>query len=212
MAGSILRSLLWRSVARGFDSLESKRTSQYPDDRETEQPTPEQTLIEAGFRPRTAALLVGINRWLFAFTIVVSGAALIWIGVHLWPDLDAEAWQQWADDNPAFFAPLDAGSTVGIVPDLHGHMGLLIRKLPQGVEVERHLWFPFDEVPVGLVVAPEAAERWLRLDYDDASFWREWEAIAEGDGVQLYEHLRGGSARNEGYRTFLARLRSAGAE
>lgn len=215
MLGTTLPTLCRRSSTRVLHTVDSKRTSQYPDadaaDEEAAE-TPEQTLIEAGFRPTTAAVLAGVNRWLFLFTVLVSGAALLWIGVHLWPDLDAAAWQEWADANPAFFAPLDNGSTIGIVPDLHAHVGVLITKEDDGLVVERRLWFPFDDVPIGLVVAPEAAESWLRLAYDSPDFWRRWQAIADDGGVHLYENLRRGSPHAEGYRAFVARLRSAGVE
>ena len=165
-----------------------------------------QALVDAGFSPLTATIIASVNRWLFPFTILVTGAALLWIGVHLWPDLDAETWQAWVDDNPGFFAPLDAGATVGIVPDFHSHMGLLIRKEREGISVERHLWIDFDRVPVGLVVTPEAAERLMGLDFDDARFWSDWQAIAEDPGIHVYQHLRRGSPYAKGYRDFVAQL------
>jgi len=185
-----------------------KRDSQYP----KEEVTAEEALLDAGFAPRTASILASANRWLFPFTITVSIVALLWIGFHLWPDLDAAAWQQWADENAGFFAPLSDGSTVGILPEVHGHMGLLLTKGPAGIEVERRLWFPFDEVPVGLVVVPEAAELWLGLDFDDPSFWSDWQEIAEHQGINLYQHLRRGSPRAPGYRAFIAQLHEAGAD
>jgi hypothetical protein len=172
----------------------------------------EEAFLDAGFTPKAAGLLATANRWLFPFTVVVCLAALVWIGMHLWPDLDTASWQQWVDRNAAFFSPLDEGSTIGVLPELHSHMGLLIRKGARGLTVERRFWFPFDEVPVGLVVAPEAAERWLALDYGDERFWDDWQAIAEDGGIHVYQHLRRGSAGAAGYRAFVARLHSAGVE
>lgn len=168
-----------------------------------------QALIDAGFAPLTAAVLTRVNRWLFPFTILVTGTALLWIGVHLWPDLDADTWQVWVDDNAGFFAPLDVGATIGIVPDFHSHMGLLIRKERESIAVERHLWIDFDAVPVGLVVTPEAAELLLQLDFDAPRFWDEWQAIAEDPGIHVYQHLSRGSPHSPGYRAFVSRLSGA---
>jgi hypothetical protein len=167
----------------------------------------ESGLTKAGFTGRNAHVLATLNWWIFPCTLIVTVVTLVWIGVHLWPDLDAERWQVWADENTEFFSALDTGATLAIVPELHSHAGLLIRKAPGGVEVERHLWFPFDDVPVGLVIPPEVVDQLLRLHYGDKDFWGQWEALVMEEGISTYQHLGRGSEPTNGYDAFLARLR-----
>ena len=167
----------------------------------------ERALIEAGFSEKHARVLATLNWWIFPFTIFVTVVTLIWVGVHLWPDLDVEHWQVWADENPGFFAPLDTGATLAVLPELHSRAGLLVRKTSEGIEVERHFWFPFDEVPVGLVVAPEVADQVLHLHYGDETFWSQWDALADEHGISLYQHLGQASEFRKGYNAFLAQLR-----
>ena len=166
----------------------------------------ELALIAAGYTGRSAHALATMNWWVVPFTIVVAVATLVWVGVHLWPDLDADRWQAWADENPAFFAPLDVGSTIAIVPELHSHAGLLVKKTPVGIEVERHLWFPFDDVPVGLIIAPEVADQVSHLQYGEENFWSQWDALAVEHRISVYQHLRQGAESADGYDAFLARF------
>jgi hypothetical protein len=171
----------------------------------------EKALLEANFSERHARLLAILNWWIFPFTVFVTLMALIWVGLHLWPDLDVARWEAWAEKNVEFFAPLDSGATVAIIPELHSHAGLLIRKTGEGIDVERHFWFPFEEVPVGLVVAPEVADQVLELRFGDEDFWRQWATLAEDRGISLYQHLGQRSEHRAGYEAFLAQMRrSAG--
>jgi hypothetical protein len=169
----------------------------------------EKALLEANFSERHARLLAILNWWIFPFTVFVTIVTLIWVGVHLWPDLDVERWEVWAQSNVEFFAPLDPGATVAIIPELHSHAGLLIRKTSEGIEVERHLWFPFEEVPVGLIVAPEVAEEVLELRYGDEDFWSRWDTLAEERGISLYQHLSQSSELRAGYRAFTEQIHRA---
>jgi hypothetical protein len=166
-----------------------------------------ESLVEAGFRPRTARILVRFNRWVSPVALIVSVTAIVLIGFLVWPDLDAARWQAWADENPGFFATLTVGDTVAIVPGRHSHFGIVITRTSDGVRVERHLWFRFDETPVVLVVAPDAADRWLRLEYEDPGFWRQWHSLAVDLGIHLYLHSSQEEVFAMGYEEFLLQLR-----
>jgi hypothetical protein len=169
----------------------------------------ELALIAAGHTRRRAHLLATLNWWVLPITLLVAVATLVWVGIHLWPDLDVPRWQAWADENPGFFAPLDTGAKLAIIPELHSHAGLLLTKSEDGMTVERHLWFPFHEVPVGLVVDPAAADRFLDLEYGDEDFWSQWNTLAREQRISVYEHLSDGVGAVAGYRAFLARLRKS---
>ena len=191
----------------------SKRDGIDPGERECNQVQgDEESLVEAGFRPGTSHVLARLNLWVVAITLIVSVATILLTTAIIWPDLDATRWQAWASENSGFFEALRIGDTVGVVPDRYSHAGIVITRMRDGVRVDRHLWFRFEEVPVVLVVHPRAADSWLQLDYDDSEFWPDWHALAIDPGIGFYLHLSHESASASRYDDFLARLRPSSSD
>ncbi|MFQ5744443.1 MAG: hypothetical protein ACE5HV_12765 [Acidobacteriota bacterium] len=120
------------------------------------------------------------------------------------PVTDADRWQRWADKNENFFAPLQPGARLAILPDIHARTGLLLTRTASGVTVERRFWLSLAAIPAALEVRASAADAWLQLDLRSGNaFWDSWNALVAGPGVQLYLPLGPDGVRGLGYPEFL---------
>lgn len=146
-------------------------------------------------------------RWSLPVILLVYLLAFALDVFELRPEVDADRWQHWADGNQRFFAALEPGASIAILPDINSRLGLVFTRTDSGVDVERHVWLPVDQIPVEIVVEPAATRRWLDLDVSSGSrFWEEWRSLSETGGVRLYLPQGTDVAEQLGYGAFLEEL------